>query len=180
MASIISHPAIPLAIGIGLGSGIISRRLLVAGVLFSIAPDLDLYAEFIPRVGHRGITHTLLFALVCGSLAALAARALDSRALTTFSFITVATASHGFLDAFTNGGTGIIFFWPLSSERYFMPFRVIEVSPIGIASFFSQRGVEVLASELKWVWLPAILLGIVLYVTRRTHQNTAPRDPHET
>lgn len=85
MASIISHPAVPLAIGLGLGSGIISRRLLVAGLIFSILPDIDVYAdELIPHVGHRGITHTLLFALVCGGLASLAARMLQSRPLTTF------------------------------------------------------------------------------------------------
>lgn len=36
----------------------------------------------------------------------------------------------------------------------------ITVSPIG-AGFFSARGVETLISELKWVWLPCVLLALM-------------------
>jgi inner membrane protein len=72
------------------------------------------------------------------------------------------TASHGILDAFTNGGLGIAFLWPFSSERYFAPYQVIEVSPIGISRFLSSRGLAVLESELVWVWAPCVVLGVVL------------------
>lgn len=142
-------------------------RLLVAGVVFSILPDLDVYLEnVVPRVGHRGITHTLIFALACGVFAALSARVLRSSPGIAFCFITLATASHGLLDAFTNGGTGIIFFWPLDSTRYFMPWQVIEVSPIGVAAFFSERGLEVLGSEIRWVLTPAVLLALAIGALR--------------
>jgi inner membrane protein len=142
MPSIISHPAVPLAIGIGLGSGIISRRLLLAGVLCSVVPDLDVYAElYTTSIGHRGITHSIAFAFLCGAFAALIARGLHGRASTAFWFIFLATASHGILDAFTNGGPGVTFFWPVSAEGYLMPFKVIEVSPLGI-SRFSRPGVR--------------------------------------
>ena len=88
-----------------------------------------MYAEdIVPRVGHRGITHTLLFAMACGVFAAIASRALRSTPLVAFCFVLAATVSHGLLDAFTNGGSGILFFWPLDSTRYFMPWQVIEVS----------------------------------------------------
>jgi inner membrane protein len=169
MPSILSHPAVPLAIGLGLGSGIVPRRLLVAGVLVSIVPDLDVYAQDVVRgIGHRGITHTLVFAAACGIFAAIVARALRSTPMVAFCFVLAATASHGLLDAFTNGGSGIPLFWPLDATRYFMPWQVIEVSPIGIGAFFSERGVEVLLSELRWVWTSAALLGISLYVLRRS------------
>ena len=168
MPSIITHPAIPLAIGLGLGSGVVSRRLLVAGIAAAVVPDLDVYLErFMSAIGHRGITHTLVFALACGVLAAVFARMLDARPLTAFLFIVVATASHPLLDAFTNGGAGIPFLWPFTHERWFMPVQPIEVSPLGIAPFFSMRGIEVLASELVWVWVPAAVVGASLRAWRR-------------
>jgi inner membrane protein len=68
-----------------------------------------------------------------------------------------ATASHGIHDAFTNGGLGIAFFAPFSAARYFFPVTPIEVSPI-VHGFFSERGVRVLASEMVWVWTPALVL----------------------
>lgn len=71
MPSIISHSAIPLAIGMGLGYGIISRRLLLAGVFCSIVPDVDVYVQmYTSDIGHRGVTHSTFFALMCGGLAA--------------------------------------------------------------------------------------------------------------
>ncbi len=173
MASILSHPAVPLAIGYGLGSGIISRRLLIAGVVVTIVPDADVYLERLTSsIGHRGITHTILFALLCAAFAAAIARPLQTRPSTAFWFVALASASHGLLDALTNGGTGIPFFWPLSAERYFMPWRVIEVSPIGIGRFFSERGLAVIASELKWIWLPAIVLAFGLFGLRRARVTT--------
>ena len=72
------------------------------------------------------------------------------------------TASHGFLDAFTNGGLGVAFFSPFDPTRYFFPWTPIEVSPIGAVRFFSQRGLLVIISELRWVWLPSLALGLIL------------------
>src|SRR3954470_20938610 len=122
MPSIISHPAVPLAVGLGLGSGIISRRLLLAGILCSVLPDLDVYAQiYSASIGHRGITHSIFFAFVCAAAAALIGTRLHASRATAFWFVVLATASHGVLDAFTNGGAGITFFWPLSAEGFFMP-----------------------------------------------------------
>jgi inner membrane protein len=80
-----------------------------------------------------------------------------------------ATASHGVLDAFTNGALGIAFFWPWSVERYFFPLRLIEMSPIGLSQFLTPRALAVLQSELVWVWLPSVVLGAALLFARR-HQ----------
>lgn len=71
-------------------------------------------------------------------------------------------ASHGLLDAFTNGGLGIAFFSPFDPRRYFFPWRPVQVSPIGMA-FFGRWGLRVLRSEVVWIWLPlAALVGAVL------------------
>src|SRR5688572_32161473 len=151
MPTILSHPAVPLAVGLGLGSRVISRRLLAAGVFFSIVPDFDVYAHLVPfgfvaGISHRVVTHSLVFALLCALFAALIAPRLETPRLTAFWFVALATASHGFLDAFTNGGTGIEFFWPFHKEGYFMPVQPIEVSPLGILPFFSERGLVVMLS----------------------------------
>ncbi len=122
--------------------------------------------------GHRGATHSLLFAaLVSLPLAValtpkLAGSALrNGRALWAFLFAVL--ASHGVLDAFTNGGQGIEFFWPFSTERFFFPWRPIQVSPIGITRFLSERGVTVLVSEALWIWLPLGVALVVAEVLRR-------------
>lgn len=167
MPSILSHPAVPLAIGLGLGSRVIPPRLVYAGIAAAIVPDLDVYLErFWSAIGHRGITHSLVFALCGGLSAALIARALQTTRRTAFCFIFGATISHPLLDMCTNGGSGIPLFWPLTHERYFMPWTPIEVSPLGVTRFFSERGAEVLASEAIWVWLPAALVAGMLWAAR--------------
>jgi inner membrane protein len=84
-----------------------------------------------------------------------------------FAFFFGATASHGVLDALTNGGLGVAFFAPFSNTRYFFPWQPIEVSPLGIEPFLSSRGVEVMVSEFKWVWIPSGLLVLGAYALRR-------------
>jgi inner membrane protein len=66
------------------------------------------------------------------------------------------TATHGLLDAMTDGGLGIAFFSPFDLQRYFLPWRPIHVSPIGVGRFFSARGLRILWSEIFWVWLPVL------------------------
>ena len=172
MPTLFSHPAVPLALGLGLGRQPIPRRLLWAGVCASILPDLDVLAfrfgiPYASELGHRGFSHSLLFAFLVALLGLALARCFNAQRLWTFGFLLVSTASHGVLDAFTNGGMGIAFFWPWSTARHFAPVQVIEVSPLSVSRFFSSRGLMVLYSELLWVWLPCILLGLILAHRRR-------------
>ncbi len=68
--------------------------------------------------------------------------------------------SHPSLDALTNGGRGVALFWPFTNERFFFPWRPIEVSPIGIFKFFGPTGQEVVQSELLWIGLPTLLIWL--------------------
>lgn len=183
MASLFTHPAVPLAIGVALGTRMISPRLLAAGIVGCLLPDADViaYALGVPyqsAFAHRGFTHSIFFALACGTLAALFARALHTRRSVAFAFVAVATASHGALDAFTTGGSGIAFFWPFGDQRYFMPLQVIVVSPIGVSRFFSEWGARVLWSELQWVWLPSFALAGSLFALRRVLERHFDRLPN--
>ena len=96
-------------------------------------------------------------------------RALGAGFARAFLFLFAATVSHGVLDAFTNGGLGVAFLWPWSGERYWAPdaLRVVEASPISLGRFLSARGLAVLGSELRWIWLPALAAGLVLVGVRR-------------
>ena len=67
----------------------------------------------------------------------------------------------------TNGGLGVAFFSPFDNRRYFLPWRPILVSPIGVTRFFSHRGLAVLKTEIIWIWLPSILVIAIVMLSRR-------------
>lgn len=168
MASAFTHAFFAAAMGGAYAPARAPARFWLLSMLCAVLPDADVLAfsfgiPYGSMLGHRGITHSLAFALALGfSVAALCFRdAPNRRALALF--FSLATASHGVLDALTNGGLGVAFFAPFHGARYFFPFRPVEVSPIGIGSFFSEWGLAVIKSELLWVWLPASLtVGLVL------------------
>jgi len=159
VASVLSHPAVPLAVAVALGPTRVPPPLTAAACVASVLPDIDAlgFLAGIPYghpLGHRGFTHSLVFALLIGALSALFWRPLHTMPLVTFGVVFLATASHGVLDAMTTGGLGVAFFSPFSNRRYFFPWRVLVVSPIGVAPFFSRWGLRVLRSEAVWIWLP--------------------------
>ncbi|HSI88981.1 MAG TPA: metal-dependent hydrolase [Pyrinomonadaceae bacterium] len=179
MPTIFTHPAVPIAIGYGLGSNIIPPRLIVAGIAASVIPDLDMLAfkfgiAYSHDFGHRGASHSLAFAALLGFLAALIAPWLRARRLTAFLFVTASAASHGLLDMLTNGGLGVALLWPYSGDRLFFPWRVIEVSPFSLWQFLGLKGWRVVGSELLWVWLPAAIAFVILAIAtagQRSHRN---------
>jgi len=171
MPTILSHPAVPLAIGLGLGRRIISPSLLAVGVVLAVLPDVDV---LLLRMGipyenlfsHRGFTHSITFAFLLALLGAKFSSRLGTDFRTAFVFLFLSAISHGLLDCLTDGGYGIALLWPFSSHRFFAPFQPIEVAPLGLKRFFSIRGIEVMVSEITWVWLPALIVGIMLRIGR--------------
>ena len=157
------------------------RALLVAlGALFAVLPDLDVVGLAVGwgldhPMGHRGLSHSLLAAVLTAGLAALALRprAGEGRAW-LWLVLALAAASHGALDALTNGGRGVAFFAPFSEARYHFPARPIEVSPIGVREFFTARGLEVIENELRWLWLPSAVALAMVWAVRRVSD---PRTP---
>lgn len=138
----------------------------------AMLPDADVIGFFFgirygDLFGHRGITHSLLFA---GLLAATITLWLRNKALggdlRVFAALFVATASHGILDAFTNGGLGVAFFAPFDPARYFFPARPILVSPLNAGAFLTRRGISVLLSEMTWVWPPSIAAFLAARLVR--------------
>lgn len=150
-------------------------RIIALGAACAALPDADVigFRLGIPYqhvLGHRGLSHSVTCALLLAFIAAAIAlrRDGDQRgAIRIACFFFLATASHGLLDALTDGGLGVAFFAPFSAERYFFPWRPIVVSPISIRRFLSGEGLAVVVSELSIVWIPAAAIWILGGLIRR-------------
>jgi inner membrane protein len=168
MPTVMTHAVVGAGLGVLYTSRKMPATFWLTTVALTMLPDLDVLAfrlgiAYEAPLGHRGLTHSLLFALLAACTAALLThRRIGGRLPDLCGFLFLVTASHGLLDAFTDGGQGVGFFLPFDDRRYFFPWRPIRVSPIGY-HFLSQRGLETLWSELLWVWLPtAAVVGTVL------------------
>jgi inner membrane protein len=165
VASPITHAIAAAALAVAAFPAL-PRAAWAAGAACAIVPDFDILglALGVPRestFGHRGIMHSLVFAAALG---AVVARALGPTsagsvpAAKRWLYFFLATSSHGVLDALTNGGRGVAFLAPFDDRRWFFPFRPIAVSPIAIRPFFGARGLEILRTEIVWIWLPSAVL----------------------
>lgn len=179
MPTLLSHPAFPLALGLGLGARLIPRRLLLAGVVASMLPDLDvvgfrLGVPYGDVFGHRGATHSICSAVLVALVAAVLTSQLRATRTQILLFVTASMASHGILDMFTDAGSGVALLWPWSAERYFAPWRFIEAAPLAMERMLGSRGETVIASELLWVWLPASAACLVVILVRRAVSRAHP------
>ena len=151
-----------------------SKLLLFLAIGSAILPDIDVIAfnfgiPYAHPLGHRGFTHSIVFAILWGAIIALLLR--KQKKSIVFTVIFLSTVSHGILDALTTGGKGIGFFIPFSDERFFFPLKVIKVSPIGISKFFSEWGMRVILSELKYIAIPCILVLLFLRFKRKNNEH---------
>lgn len=168
MPTIITHAVAAWATGKAAFKSL-PRPLVITGIVCSMIPDADVIGfslgiSYDSMWGHRGFTHSFFFAAM---LAAFISPFFGETKWKAFWFIFLATASHAVLDAFTNGGRGVAFFAPFSDERYFFPWTPIKVSPIGASRFLSEYGLRVLASEIKWVWIPFVIVMLLSVYLRK-------------
>ena len=176
MASAFSHAVVASGLGaVGSPAERMPARYWVTLAVMGALPDLDVVVYPLglnaPHIlGHRGITHSLAFAAV---FAALVVRVLfrDRGWRSAWPRLWVvffaAMASHGVLDAMTNGGQGIAFLAPFSDARWHFPWQPILVSPIGVGAFFSSYGLQVLQNEIVWLWVPSAIVAIAVRLARR-------------
>ena len=141
----------------------------------SFLPDADvigfsLGVRYEDPWGHRGATHSLMFALALGiAIGALAPR-FGYRAVRTGVMATLAVASHALLDTLTDGGLGCALFWPFDLTRYFAPWTPLPVSPIGLG-YLSPYGLYVAVTEIT-LFAPLLVYALV---TRRAARGTPAR-----
>ena len=168
MPSIPTHFLFGAALGQAAGPRLRGNwRFWAAALVCSALPDVDVIGfafgvRYGDLWGHRGMTHSILFAAATGSVVGSWFGEGWLQKIGRSALFFLITASHGVLDAMTNGGLGIAFFSPFDPTRYFLPWRPILVSPIG-AAFFSSRGLAAIWSEMFSVWPPAFVVGVILY-----------------
>lgn len=165
MASIFGHAIAAVGIGSMFPESISKIKFYTLGIICAVIPDLDVIGFYtgIPYeslIGHRGITHSIFFAVLLAFILTLIfyRKANKNIQLLIGAYLFIATISHAILDALTTGGRGVAFFAPFIDDRYFLPWRFIQVSPIGISNFFSTWGLRVLISEMIFIAFPALLL----------------------
>jgi inner membrane protein len=163
-------------------------KFWIAGMACAVAPDLDSIGfafgvRYGDLWGHRGLTHSLAFALVLALLVASSVFRKELRSGTgprVLAYLFLASASHGILDGFTNGGLGVAFLSPFDPHRYFFPWRPLEVSPINVRRFLHGRGLEIIRNEALWVGLPSVAFAAAvesLRLLNPAYGRSAPSNP---
>ena len=167
MATIYTHAAV----GLGLARLYTGRPMPwtywgLAAVL-PIIPDLDVFstAAYGDAMGHRGLTHSLLFATVLGTAVAAATyRFFRVRWWSLAILFFLIIASHGLLDAMTTGGEQVPFFWPLGVRYgYWGPIPVSDIA-FELPNPWRSRAIR---AELLWIWLPMTVAVVAVTVHRR-------------
>jgi inner membrane protein len=174
MPSIFSHAFFAAVTGKSFFDKSVSVWFWILTVVCAIIPDADVITRSFgvergSMFSHRGFTHSIFFAVLFGSLMAFFAHKFLKTNLSLIKlvvFFSLATVSHPLLDMLTNGGSGAALLAPFSNERFFFPWRPVEVSPIGFG-FFSERGVIVILSEIFWLWLPALAVFLTAKIARK-------------
>jgi inner membrane protein len=175
MCTVVTHAAV----GLGIGRWFVPEERRPAfwwcAALLPVVPDLDvigfaLGVRYGDPLGHRGATHSILFAAAAGAAAGswLGRTGAERARLALLLFL--ATASHGLLDMLTDGGYGVALWWPFGDERLFWPARPLPVPPIGVGGMFGPRGAAIVLAELLWIGLP---LGLLL-AAREAFRRRAP------
>jgi len=180
--SVFSHAVVGAAV---VACGLPRPRavLVVLGAVLAVVPDLDVVGLAFGwgldhPLGHRGLSHSLVMAIALAGLATLAVPARPAeRRWRVWLVLALAAASHGLLDALTNGGRGVAFFAPFVATRWHFPVRPIEVSPIGVWTFFSRRGLDVLTNEVVWLWAPSLAALAATWAVRRLSDPRTPAAP---
>jgi len=135
----------------------------------SLLPDIDvigfkLGVHYEDPWGHRGATHSLVFAVAVACAVFVVAKLGRFRPLRMALIALAVVASHALLDTLTDGGLGCALLWPFSDERFFAPWRPLPVAPIGRA-FLSADGLRVALDEL--VVLSPVVAGLVWHVVAK-------------
>ena len=181
MPSPFSHGIASIALGKAFSNRQMPLRFWALSIFCSVIPDIDILGNrlgigFWTVLGHRGLTHSILFAISLSCLVVLLAfrkpiEGITRRGLLAYFF--AVTISHGILDALVNGVLGVAFFAPFNSIRYFLPWRPIHSSPIGMA-FFSSTGWMVIVNELIWVWAPSLTVIFARWLFQRFADRSEP------
>jgi inner membrane protein len=194
MATPWTHAFFALAAGKTAFRRKVPLRFWILTAICAAIPDVDVSFRWFGASGeiwrHRGITHSLLAAVMIGLAAAFIARGWQGRTLgeqedgvpvrrrATFLLswltFTLATASHLFLDMLS-GSWGVALLAPFDASHYSFPWHPVWYMPEWAKQMFPslfERGlrpmwlVRATVSEVVVVWVPMTLLMVVSRLIR--------------
>lgn len=161
MPSSVSHGLAATLVAIAAAPAAPRRALITSAVLGAVAMDLDAVGrpfglgDLMWLGGHRGFTHSVPFALGLATVVAAFRFRGDPARSRIAAALAIAYLTHGLLDALTSYGSGIMYWAPLSAERYRAPRRPL-------------RG----RNEVYMIWAPAVTA--LLWMRARTRRSDAP------
>jgi len=153
--------------GVALGAAFVDekapRRTLVLGTLCALAPDLDSFTLFLPLhpgnfLAHRGISHSLLAAVLLAAGMLLLGFKREQRSLRVGVYLLLASISHGLLDACTSGRIGVAFFYPFSVSRWGCYWQPFLDAPLPFWPGLRLPFLGALLGEALWIGVPGLLL----------------------
>lgn len=185
MPSIFAHALAGAALGTAFSPPNAPRRFWIAGALCAALPDIDAVGRPFGNLaletafgGHRGLTHSVAFAIVVGAAVAWGAfresRWKGMRAR-LWAYFALAIASHGVLDAFSSIGRGVAFFAPFSWTHFAFVWRPL--GDVGPGPRGPERLPAMLGNELFWVGLPALIFVAIALLVRRAARSRPASQP---
>jgi len=164
MPSIPTHLLVGAALGQAAAQPMRSDwRFWTAALVCSALPDVDVIDSRLTCnmgfVGHRGMTHSILFA----ALVELRPRCFSVEAERSFCgmllccFDDCVSWFSGCNDKRRSGNCVLL---AVRSDAILFPWKPILVSADWTRAISSQRGAAVLGSEIIYVWLPALAIGL--------------------
>ena len=141
------------------------RRVIALAAICAVLPDLDLIGWPLgispyALLGHRGLMHSIPFAVVLGIGATALLPAVSRRdRFLAGALLALATATHSVLDALTAyAPTGPAFWAPFTNDRYRFQWQPLTGSG-GLHTDFGR--------ELVYICLPSLALMSVLHLIHR-------------
>jgi inner membrane protein len=136
--------------------------LMLAFSALSMSLDADVLGfrfgiKYADPFGHRGATHSFVFALLVTICCALLSLPFKFPKIRTLAIVFCVVASHALLDTLTDGGLGCALAWPFDDTRYFASWRPLPVAPIG-ARVLTAHGFQIMATEFLG-FLPVFLFA---------------------
>jgi inner membrane protein len=163
MSSLFGHALAGLTISAAFNQSRPPRRTVVFAMACALAPDLDWFTGFLrsadgTSLAHRGMSHSLIAALLSATAAMLIGFRPHLRSPRHWACMLTAAFSHSLLDACTFGGTGVAFLLPFSKARFVCVWQPIFVSPIPLSEKLLDWLLFSLGTELVWIGIPAALV----------------------
>ncbi len=178
MPSSLSHAIAGVAIATPFRLRESYARFWVFAVVCATIQDVDyLWSWRVARwdsiYAHRGITHSIAFAVVLAAAVAtlgFAGSYWRGFRLRLFAAFVLVALSHGLLDSLTVYAGGVAFLAPFSAARFFFPWRPLAGPQAGWTEHISRAGrvAYVAGTELLCIWMPSLLfIGLLRRAERQ-------------